>query len=457
MSDEVTIPDGFLSEWCRTMSTGTESPPAAYLATGLVTVASIVGPRIYARWSPTRKERCNLWILNVGRSALARKTTGMSAARWGVDVARAKLGDQIRWYGPKRLSDAQMAVDLDVAGADTKEAQREENEIAREEKREPRELSPIQREIPVSWLIGFNELAPLWGEGLRDWQQATQAFLLDIFDGELASSTRASNVTEQETFVCALGNIPPAELAARTTLGMLTSGFAGRWVILPSPGPVEPISRPMMNGGDPLMLMTSRVHHLAEMASTCRGLDVNEMWREGGLAAKARDDWYRRWWTQLMRADANSLEIAARADLFGRLQASALKLATIAAVCRWAHELDALDQVRVGEEDALWAQDVVDASIRSMMEVVDDAGGGSTSILGKIEHRILNFLRKRKAVDEESAVNFSDLGDSVKQKDSRREVAMALESLVNMEKVVIADTRSGPRGGRPARVVWMAD
>ncbi|PND64671.1 hypothetical protein, partial [Escherichia coli] len=76
-----------------------------------------------------------LWILNVGRSAIARKTTGMSAARWAIGVAARTLGDQVRWYSAKRLSDAQLVVDLDVVGADTRRAQEEEDQIADAEKR----------------------------------------------------------------------------------------------------------------------------------------------------------------------------------------------------------------------------------------------------------------------------------------------------------------------------------
>lgn len=456
MSDGVPVPGGFLTEWCETMAHGTEMPPPAYLATGLVTAASIVGPRMFVRFSPTRRERCNLWVLNVGRSAIARKTTGMSAARWAVKVAADHLGSGLRWFAPQRLSDAGLASRLDVVGADLAEAQEAEDRAAKLEKREPRRLEPAPRATPVSWLMAVNELAPLWGEGLRDWQAATSAMLLDLFDGELSSDTKASHVPAQETFVCALGNMPPAELAARTTLGLLTSGFAGRWVLIPSPGPVTQIPFPRPNGTDPLASLAERVKALAALASGTRGVDVQALWPAGGEADVARRDWYVRWHAELRRADAEDREVAARADLFNRLQATALKLASIVAVTRQAHEVEHLADVRVSAFDAVWAQEVVDQSIAALMGVVRESGGGAATSLGRLENRIESYLRQRGHVSRESAVSFNRVAKACKNSDSHGEVLRALEGMISAEILAYADGVVGPRGGAPARVVWLA-
>jgi hypothetical protein len=452
---DVPIPEGLLAEWCATMAHGTEMPPEAYLATGLVTAATLVGPRMFIRWAPTRRERCNLWVLNVGRSAIARKTTGMSAARWAIKVAREQLGDGVRWYSPKRLSDAQLAVDLDVLTPDAEAAQEAENRQAKLEKREPATIEPIPRGTPVAWLMALNELAPLWGEGLRDWQTATAALLLDLFDGELASNTRASYVPAQETFVCALGNMPPAELEARTTLGLLTSGFAGRWVLLPSPGPVCRIPFPRPNGSDPLAHLAERVRHVAGLAASCPGVDVERMWPKGGEADTARSTWYDAWHDLLLAADPSDREVAARADLFNRLQATALKLATIVAVTRQAEHVRFLADVRVEAFDAVWAHEVVDESIRTLMGAVRTGGGGAATPYGRAEARLLASLERAAARDEASALTIRDLTRSAKGSDSHADMVRALENLEAAGHVEIADR--APEGrGRPGRVVWIA-
>lgn len=447
------IPDGLLAEWCHDLSRGTEMPREAYLATGLVSVAAIVGPRLYIRWGPTRRERCNVWVLNVGRSALGRKTTGMSAARWAVGSARRVLGDQVRWYSAKRLSDAQMAVDLDVVGADTAKAQAEEDMIADVEKRKPRRIEPVYRRVPVSWLVGANEIAPLWGEGLRDWQAATQAFLLDVFDGEIVSRTRSSSVPEQETFVCMLGNIPPAELVARTTIGTLTSGFAGRWVILPSPGPERPVAMPSMNGGDPLAALGALIERLAVLARACDGIDVMRLWTPGAEAQ--REEWYGRWWSELSEADPDSREAGARADLFNRAQAHALKLATLAGVCRQVASIDDLSQARVEAEDVRWAQEIVDASVAYLTDVVSAGGGGAVTTLGRVENRVLRYLREHMAVSDEHSISLRDVTRGAKGSDSHADVVRALESLAAVGAVEIGRSEPGTRGGRPGRRVWL--
>lgn len=454
---DASIPPGFLRTWCDTLAQGTEMPPEAYLATGLVTVASVVGPRLVLRFSYTRRERCNLWVLNVGRSALSRKTTGMSAARWAVRVAAETLGDQIRWYGAKRFSDAQLAVDLDVVGEDTARARKAENEAAKAEGREPEEVPSVRRPHPVAWVMAMNEVASLWGEQLREWQAAAQDFLLHLFDGELSSNTRQTFVADQETFVCALGNIPPAELTARTTLGLLTSGFAGRWILLPSPAPVVPIAIPRLNGNDPMRDLAERIMHLAGVASGTGEVDVlQRMWPEGGVADRLQGEWYVRWWG-LMRKESASREDEARADLWGRLQATSIKLATLLAVARQAPEAGTLEGLVVEEEDVRWAHERVEDSLESLMQVVADSGGGASTTLGKVENRIIAYLRSNGVTSAERPASMNQVAKAVKNSDSHREVIAAMESLLSVGALGIEEGWVGPKGGKPARAVWLQE
>lgn len=448
------IPAGFLTEWCETFAEGTEAAPAAFLGPGLVAVAGLVGPRLSIRWGPVHRERCNLWVVNVGQSALARKTTGMSTVRWAARLAEQELGDGMRWYGAKRLSDAQMAVDFDVVSADTAAARTAEKAAAAAEDREPLEVGPITRAVPVAWVLALNELASLWGEGLRDWIAATQAFLLQLFDGELSSNTRQTSVPAQETFVAALGNLPPAELADRTTLGLIGSGFVGRWLLLPSPGPVRPISFPALNGHDPLRWLGDRVRHLARLAQGAeRGLDVRALWTPEAL--EVRDVWYCGDWELHNGHDGRDREENADAELWGRLQATAVKLSTLLAVARQAERVTRLEDVRVEVADVAWAQARVDASRRMMMGVLHESGGGSSSVLGKVENRVVAFLEHAGACSQEAALPFSRVAKATKNSDSHGDVIRALEGLSSAGTLNYADGVVGPRGGRPARVVWL--
>lgn len=451
----MSLPSGFLTEWCESLSHGTEMPAEAYLPTGIASAAAIVGPRLFIRWGPTRRERCNLWVLNVGRSAIGRKTTGMSAARWAMRTAAKTLGDQVRWYSAKRLSDAQLVVDLDVVGADTQKAQGEEDQVASAEKRKPRILEPVHRRIPVSWLLGANEVGPFWGESRSEWQMSTQGFLLDVFDGEIVSRTRSSQVAEQETFVCAIGNIPPSELVSKTTMATLTSGFAGRWLVMSSPGPTHAVSMPEMNGSDPLHALGAMLEELARLSADCPGLDAKDLWSEE--AVMVRDGWYRRWWDELAGADAHSREVGARADLFNRAQAHALKLSTLAAVCRDLGRIERLCDVRVGVDDVVWAQGLVDRSVGQMMDVVDQGGGGSASTMGRVENRVLRFLREQRATDLETSVALGEISRKVKHSDEHKHVVQAIEAMAALDVVAFEASAPGPKGGRPGRRVWLLE
>lgn len=459
-----TIPDGYLREWCETMSSGTESPPAAYLSTGLAVLAAIVGPRLFVRWSHTRRERCNVWVLTVGRSALGRKTTGMHAAKWAIAVVREELGDQIRWFAPKRLSDAGLAAKLDVVGADTAAAQ----EIADAEAaaapggrkgQKAGPVAPVVRAIPVSWLLAINEVAPLWGESLREWQSAASAMLLDLFDGELASDTRATEVPDQETFVCALGNIPPAELVERTTLRLLTSGFAGRWILLSSPGPEQGIPFPSLNGRGPQAALAEILRLLARLASAARGpdgfgIDLVTLWTPEARAA--REGWYLEHFERLRSLSGASREDAAAADLWSRLQATAAKIATLVAVSRHVARIDRLEDVRVEAPDVEWAQTLVDQSIATLLGVVREGGGGAATPVGRLENRILGVLRRAGSVDAETGLSRNRVAQAARNSDAYADAQKAIDALIANGVVLEGDSPAG-RPGRPGRVLWLED
>lgn len=433
------IPAGFLRTWCDTLADGSESPPEAFLPTGLALLSAIAGPRLIMRWGVAHEERCNLWILNVGASALARKTSGLSglraAAKW------AATGDELRLLNVARISDAGLVNSLDVVGPDTLKA------AADTPPGEP-DAEPHIRPVPVSWIAVFNEIAPIWMEDGPGWAMDAQRTMLAIYDGHLGSTTRATTVPHQETFVTAIGNIPPGVLREHTTLGMLSSGFVGRWVAVPTPAPDKIVAFPMPNGNDPLQTLEHDVRHIAHISRRTRYV-VNDLWADDAI--HLRDQWYRQTRAQLETLNPDDAYAAARAELWGRQQATAIKIATIVAVSTQAAHVDDLADIRVTCDEAAWAHNLIDASINYMLEALEEAGADARTPRGKTEGRVLRHLERVDARTAQTGRTYRQITNACKGGGTaRQDVLAAIDALfasghieVNADQVVWLATDAG--------------
>lgn len=440
------IPDGFLSRWCATLSEDSESPPGAFLPTGLALLSAIAGPRLVMRWSVTHQERMNLWVLNVGMSALARKTSGLSglkeAVRWLSD------DDLIRTVSFARLSDAGLVSALDVVTGDTDKAAMDAEEFPTGPKSKTKvEHAPVHRVVPLSWIATFNEVSPIWQEEGAGWAMDAQRVLLAIYDGQLSSSTKATQVPTQDCFVTAIGNIPPGVLKEKTTLGMLSSGFVGRWLVIPTPAPTEIVSFPMPNGSDPLKRLHGEVDHLYSLARRGRRYEVNELWTPD--ARLHREEWYANHTSSHRVGSPDDPFAVAAAELFGRLQATQIKVATLLAVGRMGHQISDLSELRVNVDDSDWASQTIDASISYVTDLLRDAGADASSSGGKVEGRILRYLQKAGAVSRETARVMRDISNAAKGgKVNHRDVVSAVDALFQSEQVLTEDVGS-------TRRVWL--
>lgn len=440
------IPDGFLSRWCETLAESSESPPGAFLPTGLALLSAIVGPRLVMRWGVAHEERMNLWVLNVGMSALARKTSGLAGLRSAVGWAREDGGDLIRTLSVARISDAGLVASLDVVGEETAAAQRDEDGIT-PKGAEPHQVNEVVRPVPLSWLAMFNEVSPVWMEDGPGWAMDAQRVLLQIYDGQLSSTTRATKVPAQECFVTAIGNIPPGVLREQTTLGMLSSGFVGRWLVVPTPAPTEVVSFPMPNGDDPLRRLRGDVSGLMRLACGGERHVVNGLW--SAKAKSFRHEWYRYHRDRFADLSPDDAIGVAGAELFGRLQATALKVATLLAVGRQSVGMDALGALRVEVGDVEWACEVIDSSIAYVTETLREGGAEAASVGGKTEGRILRYLEREGARSQGTARTLTDVADKAKGgRVSRADVVRAVDALLQSGNVVVAD--SGNR-----RLVWL--
>lgn len=447
---EVQIPAGFLKDWCEVMSHGTELAPESYLATGLAISSAIAGPRVSYRWVPTSGERAMLWILTVGRSALGRKTSGLRAARAAVGWAQEVLGDQMRWYAPKRLSDAGVAVDLDVVTPDTASAQREEERQAKNQGRDPEPMEPVHRTTPVGFLIALNEAVKLWTDRGERYEENARTLLMEAYDGMLSSSTRNTSVPEQECALTVVGNIPPDVMADQTSVAMLRSGWAGRWVILPSPPPLRPVAIPKLNGTVALARLAETVRMLARLVVDEPPVqNAFDLWTPE--ANEVRVAWYDPTWHKLNTADARDVSVAVRADLWNRLQSTACRLAFHAALSRHLGRIASLRDVQVEPVDVEWGQGIVDASLEDLLGIVEESGGGARTPVARAEHRVLRFLTTHGHTSEENACTMKRVSDACKGPEGRSEVERAVRALVQTESVQVKEV---PWGKRTRAWVW---
>jgi hypothetical protein len=410
-------------------------------------LSATIGPRLIIRWSTAHQERCNIWFLVVGESALARKTSGASALSQAVAWIRGEGDDLVRIMRVHRLSDAGLVSSLDVVGQDAEEARRKAEDRGDEGGHE------ADRPVPVSWILLVNEIAPIWrgDNATPTWVLDTQRILLSIFDGRLSSNTRQTHVADQECFVTMIGNIPPNILREQTTLSMISSGWVGRWLIVPQPGPVRNISFPNVDNEAGTTMLRRHVGQLMYLARQVDRVNVYPLWSNEALAV--RDKWYTSHRSKLQEVPASDEFAVASAELFERQQATAAKLATLVAVSRQLYSRKTLLAMDVGPEDAQWAQSLIDSSMAWLVDTLRDAGAADTSQRAKVEARILRYLETVGAVDMEHAVEIRQIADATKGGSAgRRDVYEAIDALLQTGHIEVAEI-SGYR--RPKRVVWL--
>lgn len=444
-----TIPSGFLSRWCEYQATS-ESPPEAYLASGLVLLSSLAGQSLTTYWGPTRKEPSNLWVLNVGESALARKTSGMSGFQYALNWARdVKAVDQEEWRIRKfdRLSDAGLVDALDVVGPESEQAYQERLREAKEQGTPPPEwVEEVHRSRPMTQVAVFNEVAPLWKGIASAWVQSAQSVMISAYDGELSSTTKATRVIPQRCYITALGNIPPAVLKEETTLELVGSGFVGRWVLVPSPAPEHPVA--FLVEGD--HVSDTRFESLEGVVKSIarESLELEGTVDIGGSmtpeAARLQRIWYEALWNKFRRADNDAVS-QAQAEYWGRAQATSLKVAAIVALSR----LETLEDFSIQEEDVAWSLELIDRAQERLGLILAESGAGARSPLGRLELRVIGKLKRSEAHDEDRAITLRELCRTM-SRDSSGDVHRAVDNLLQSGQVEAREV------GRSLRV-WLSD
>ena len=92
--------------------------------------------------------------------------------------------------------------------------------------------------------------------------------------------------------------------------------------------------------------------------------------------------------------------------------------------------------------------------MRVLLDVVREGGGGAVTSIGRVENRILAYLRRVGASSPESGVASWDVARATKNSDAHGDVVRAFDALA-AAGLVREDYRTGPKGGRPARILWV--
>lgn len=417
--NELSIPGGFLSSWCDANAAGGEHPAGAYLGTGLVMMSTVLAPLLRIYWSPTHEEMANLWVVGTGDSGAGKTTIGSSLG-YGVSCAEAVIGDQVRALQVSRVSAASLVADLDVMGPLIERAEKIERAKAKEEGRDPDPVVVDEPEPCVSHVLRLNELGMLWGASPSDrtgnqaWVEEARQVLLSVFDGKLSSHTRATKVLDQKCCVSAIGNIPTSELRDRTTLQTISSGFAGRWAVLPMPARDRLVATPKRNGKDPRLVIAGAVGQVCNLFRDSETVYINDKIEDAAL--EARQEWYERGLGEL--AGALDEQGLAHESLFQRMQSTALKLAAYCQISRdlgrpAKERLFDLEELRIDRVSILWGQVIVDQAITRMHDMATSNTPSRGRVDSSDEERVYEWLVGRGYTHEESQVTQRELKKSL--------------------------------------------
>ena len=430
MSDDLLIPAAgtMLGDFAREHGQHSEAHERGYLAAGLAVLSTLVGPKVQVRWNPTHSERCHIWVMQIGQSALSHRSTIQSAMKDALKTAGA-FGAEYRYEPLMRTSDAGLAALLDQSRTD------EDGEV-------------VVPDIPVGTLVPMGELAPLLGGGGRGstYVEAARLMLLQIYDGILRSDTKQTKVPMQQTSATLVGNIVEDQFA--DVVGdsmMVNNGFVARWVPIVVPVSDKRFSQPMTNGA---VVGRSQVitRHMSQLGKLVRGISVvDNIWENATTDAHdLRATWYAdthpddRDWSGVAEHHRGAL-----ATVWGRWQATSIKLAALHAVSRQLHDVDDLGAVVIDTVDVTWGIAMIEMAGATLTARLPEYQAQSTR--GRVEEGVLRYLGKKG-----EPVKLNRITDGLKSgkagsEVTRSDVREAITALAQVGEVEVTESEDGAK------------
>lgn len=376
------IPEtGFLREWCDELGKVGEAAPEAHLCTGIAVLSAIAAPKLRITIGQS-EEYAHVWQLVVGQSALGAKTTTLQSARAAIEEARKFAGEgELKFDYLTRATDAGV---VELLGAQNEE------DAERWTERWPR-----------SWLLAWNEVSTLFTKDAARWEESSRRVLLSVYDGYVGSHTKATKAHATRVSVTMIGNIPPHVLSGSASELMFSSGFAGRWLVMPTPPLVRAVPFPMPASKTGWNELLDRVGKIARMVrQTPDPVQVSGLWTAD--AAMVYTEWYDALFTLHNRANTEAANRAA--EVWARARTTTQKLAALSAVARSVGVVDRLTDVRIEEEDARWAMAMVDRSCEFWAPMIEDSADHADPDV----EQLIRFAARKGATCQEQGVTLRE-------------------------------------------------
>lgn len=378
MGDAVVIPgEGFLHEWCKDLGKVGEAAPEAHLTTGIAVLSAIGAPKLRITIGKS-EEYAHVWQLVVGQSALGAKTTTLQSARAAITEARKYAGEgELRFDYLTRATDAGL---VELLGAQNEE------DAERWSDRWPR-----------SFLLAWNEVSTLFTKEAARWEESSRRVLLSVYDGYVGSHTKATKAYATRVSVTMIGNIPPHVLHGSASELMFSSGFAGRWLVMPTPPLVRPMAFPQPASDTGWTQVEAMIQELAQVARRTPGpVQVTDLWTTS--AASHYIEWYDALWIAHNTATDEAAHRAA--EVWARARTTTVKLAALSAFGRQASSVTTLADLRIENCDIEWAIALVERSCAYWTPMIEDSGSqGDPDV-----EALIRYARRKAATSDASAV-----------------------------------------------------
>jgi hypothetical protein len=421
------IPEqGFLRDWTDLYTPKGEAPMEAHLGTALAVASATIGWRGWISWGEL-SEPLTMMVVLEGRSAVARKTTTASAA-WKV-ASMATDGQEAAGLVVRNMAHTSDRGVYEAIGTT-------DDVLAKAWERTP----------PPGHLWVWDEIGALFGrpDDVKggDWLGRIRAALMTLTAGRHGGiQTGTTRIAPSRCAVTLLGTMTRAELEARMSLMLVQDGFLGRMVLIPIGPRRTYLSRPPAWTQED---MDKRDRLVAWVRSIAGSQDCwGEAFMHHDKAALAlRDTWYQERSKQFDHEAEGGDEVAvARATAFARLQATAVKMASIAALAEKDPD-EPIAQVKVRERHVQWGIMLAEHTLKELAALVREGQGVTAD---RYARKVIDYIA---SVGES---NRKKLLDRVRMDGMSRDARWrVVEGLAQDGSVEIEVQQTG---GRPAFVV----
>lgn len=421
------IPEhGFLRDWADLYTPKGEAPEAAHLGTALAVASATVGWRGWISWGEL-SEPLTMMVVLEGKSAVARKTTTASAA-WKVASLATDGFDAPGLIVRNMAHTSDRGVYEAIGTTDDLVA------------------SAWERNPPPGHLWVWDEIGALFGrpDDVKggDWLGRIRAALMTLTAGRHGGiQTGTTRIVPSRCAVTLLGTMTRAELEARMSLMLVQDGFLGRMVLIPIGPRRTYLSRPPAWTQEDM----DRRDRLVDWVRSIAG--SQDCWGEAFMhhdknALALRDTWYEERSRQFDKEAEGGDEVAvARATAFGRLQATAVKMASLAALSEKEPD-EPIAQVKVRQSHVEWGIMLAEHTLKELAALVREGQGVTAD---RYARKVLDYIgaagesTRKKLLDRVRMDGMS--------RDARWRVVEGLAQDGSVEIEVVQT------GGRPAFVV----